>query len=419
MDALLILGGLLLILAGLVWLVMLAFSTSLLWGWGSLLPPITLVYVLRHWRKARKALVVSALGCIPLVVGLVLMASHDAARLEAILSLRWLKEAPKAPAELNIRLHGQLNGQPFSPQYAELIDGVLTLREGEDFFARREVKIHLPRDNAGALQLDVLPADRGVLPEVEISWLLPEQDLPEARRLDKGYTLHVALQALPPNKLQGDFHLVLPPSFKTSLSGSLELFSDRLRYRDGRVDTRFDSRETLAHVVDDYLQRRFATRLVQLAELPEVTFPAQRVPLEVEARINGETQQLALVLEKATLGWRVEGDRYPALSLSGQTLAQAAAVPAKELASAAVVTSRPSLDRRLRFSLPRLQRNPGQYRNLLMRVTRASGGSVEGRFVGIDNDDSIRLAQQMGAGAGQASFSFKPDEIARIELLEP
>src|SRR5690606_23554223 len=134
MDALLILGGLLLILAGLVWLVMLAFSTSLLWGWGSLLPPITLIYVLRHWRTARKALVVSALGCIPLVVGLVLMASQDAARLEAILSLRWLKDAPKAPAELDIRLNGELNGQPFSPQYAELIDDVLTLREGEDFF---------------------------------------------------------------------------------------------------------------------------------------------------------------------------------------------------------------------------------------------------------------------------------------------
>ena len=48
MDALLILGGLLLILAGLVWLVMLAFSTSLLWGWGSLIPPVTLIYVLRH-----------------------------------------------------------------------------------------------------------------------------------------------------------------------------------------------------------------------------------------------------------------------------------------------------------------------------------------------------------------------------------
>ena len=45
MDALLIIGGLLLMLAGLVWLVMRAFATSLLWGWGSLIPPITLLYI--------------------------------------------------------------------------------------------------------------------------------------------------------------------------------------------------------------------------------------------------------------------------------------------------------------------------------------------------------------------------------------
>ncbi|WP_068830724.1 MFS transporter [Pseudomonas sp. BMS12] len=419
MDALLILGGLLLILAGLVWLVMLAFSTSLLWGWGSLLPPITLIYVLRHWRTARKALVVSALGCIPLVVGLVLMASQDAARLEAILSLRWLKDAPKAPAELDIRLNGELNGQPFSPQYAELIDDVLTLREGEDFFARREVKIRLPHGSKGAVMLDVLPADRGALPEVEISWLLPEQDLPEARRLDKGYTLHLDLQVLPPNKLQGDFHLVMPPSFKTSLSGRLELFSDRLRYRDGRVDTRFDSRETLASVVEDYLQRRFSTRLVQLAELPEMTFPAQRLALDIEARINGELQRVPVVLEKDAAGWRVAGDRYPALHLSARTEPQVASSQPAVATPVAPEVTRPTLDRRLRFSLPRLQRNPSQYRNLLMRVSRASGGTVEGRFVGIDSDDSIRLSQQMGGGAGQASFSFKPEEIGRIELLEP
>lgn len=415
MDALLILGGLLLMLAGLVWLVMLAFSTSLLWGWGSLIPPLTLVYVLRHWRTARKAVVLLALGCIPLVVGLVLMASQDAARLEAILSLRWLKEPPKTPAELEIRLHGELNGQPFSPQYAELVDGVLSLREGEDFFARREVKIRLPQAQKAPVQLDVLPADEGQLPEVEISWLLPEQDLPEARRLSKGYTLHLDLQALPPNKLQGDFHLVLPPSFKTSLSGRLELFADRLRYKDGRLDTQFDSRETLAKVIEDHLQRRFATRLVQLAELPEVSFPASRLPLTVQARINGSEQSLELVLEKGARGWQVQGDNFPAL------VERRVAEPAKPAAEAETVAepTRPSLDRRQRFSLARLQRNPEQYRSLSMRVSKAGGGTVEGRFVGLDGDGSIRLSQQLGGGGGQASFSFKPDEIGRIELLEP
>jgi hypothetical protein len=88
MSALLILGGLLLILAGLVWLVTRAFGTSLLWGWASLLPPLTLLYVLRHWRTARQAVGLSALGLIPLIVGLTLLASQDSQRLAAILSLQ-------------------------------------------------------------------------------------------------------------------------------------------------------------------------------------------------------------------------------------------------------------------------------------------------------------------------------------------
>ena len=56
MDALLILAGLLLILIGLVLLVMRGFATSLLWGWACLLPPLTLLFIVRHWRRAKQAL---------------------------------------------------------------------------------------------------------------------------------------------------------------------------------------------------------------------------------------------------------------------------------------------------------------------------------------------------------------------------
>ena len=312
MDALLILGGLLLILAGLVWLVMRAFATGLLWGWASFLPPFTLLYVLRHWRSARPALALASLGIIPLVVGLTLLASHDAQRLEAIFSLKWLQPEVQAPAELAIVLSGQLNGRPFSPQQAELIDGVLSLREGQDFFAQSELVIRLPSVASGPVRFDVLPADEGILPEVEISWLLPEQELPEARRLSRGYTLHLDLQPVPPNKLAGDFHLVLPPQFKTTLSGKLELFRNGLRYQGDKVDRQFDSVDTVSHVIQDYLERRFATRRVELLPIGNLNFPLQRVDLNVQARINGELQQLPILLQKQDKrGWQVAADSFP------------------------------------------------------------------------------------------------------------
>jgi len=422
MDALLILGGLLLNLAGLVWLVMLAFGTSLLWGLGSLLPPLTLVYVLRHWRVARKAVVLCALGFIPLVVGLTLLASHDAHRLEAILRLDWLRPETQIPAELAIQLRGELNGQPFSPQQGELIDGTLSLREGQDFFARREISIRLPQPVSGALRLDVLPQDRGKLPEVEVSWLLPEQELPEARRLSHGYTLHLDLEPLAPNKLIGDFHLVLPPQFKTTLSGKVELYSDRLRYRDGKVDTHFDSADTLAYVIEDYLQRRFATRTVQLAKLPAFTMSANSLELDVEARINGQQRRLPLQLSKSTeRGWAVHDDHFPPLSVelprakASTDQVDATGIPSP--ASAEPRISKP-VDRRLRFSLERLQNNPNHYQNLSMRVVTERGSMAEGRFAGINADGRILIRRNL-TGAGEASFSLRPSEISQIELLEP
>jgi hypothetical protein len=415
MDALLILGGLLLILAGVVWLVMRAFSTSLLWGWASFLPPFTLFYVLRHWRSARPALALASLGVIPLVVGLTLLASHDAQRLEAILSLKWLKPEVQAPSELAIELRGELNGRPFAPQQAELLDGVLSLREGQDFFAQSELLIRLPKVPEGPLRVDVLPSDKGVLPEVEISWLLPEQELPEARRLSRGYTLHLDLQPVAPNKMAGDFHLVLPPKFKTTLSGKLELFRNGLRYQGGNVDRQFDSVDTVTHVIQDYLERRFATSQVQLKPIGSLNFPLQSIDLNVQAQINGELQQLPIMLEKLdTRGWQVTADSFPPLPSAiappvAQTTPAVAVIPER--------VSRP-LDRRVRFSLEGLLRSPSRYQNLSMRVITERGNTAEGRFQGIDQDGRIILRQRM-SGPGEVTYTLLPEEVTRIELLEP
>lgn len=413
MDSLLILGGLLLILAGLVWLVMRAFGTSLLWGWASLLPPLTLGYLFRHWKSAKQPIGLCALGVIPLVVGLTMLASQDNQRLVEIISLKWLKPEASAPAALNFALHGELNGQPFNPQQGELLDGVLTLREGQDFFARREVLIRLPQPVSGAVNIDVLPEDTGRLPEIEINWLLPEQELPEARRVRHGYTLHLALTPLAPNKLEGDFHLVLPPQFKTTLSGKVELFSNGLRYVDGKIDRSVDSRDTLAFIIEDYLQRRFITRVVQLSPMPMVAFSSSTIDLVVEARINGELQQVPLQLVKsANAGWTVKGDRYPKLAKDLQTPASA---PQKAVVPEVATRQ---LDRRQRFSLQGLLRSPERYYGLAMHAVTERGSQVEGRFRAIDNEGRIVL-RQIRNGAGEASFTLDPTQIKTIELLEP
>ncbi|EQL41214.1 MFS transporter [Pseudomonas aeruginosa VRFPA03] len=355
MDALLILGGLLLMVAGYIWVIVLAFGTGLLWGYGSLFPPVALAYIGVHWRTARKGVGLAALGCIPLVVGLALLASHDAARLEAILSLRWLKPEARPPAELAIALSGEFNGKPFAPQSGELIGGVLSLRQGHDFYAQRELQIRLPAQPLGALRLDVLPEDGGALPEVELSWLQPEQDLPEARRLLRGYTLHLDLRPKAPNRLEGEFHLSLPSDYRTTLSGHVELYTDRLRYRHGKVDLGYDSDDTLALVLRDYLQRRFASRDVSLVRAPS---------------------------------WRAAS--------------HARALPAPGNAT---------------LDLELVQVEPQRYSQRLVKATTVRGRIAEGRFTGLDSEGRLVIRREM-PGAGEASYLLRPAEIARLELLE-
>jgi len=411
MDTLLILLGLLLILAGYVWLIARAFERSLFWGLASLLPPLALLFALINWRHARSAVALGGLGCIPLVVGLTMLANQDSARLEAILRLEWLKPEPAAKPELAIDLRGELNGQPFVPEQAEFIDGVLSLREGQDFYAHREIQVRLAAPLSGPLRLDVLPDDKGRLPEIEVSWLAPGEELPEAVRLQRGYSLHLDLRPKAPNRMEGVFHLVLPAEMQTTLSGTIEVFTDRLRYRDGAVDNRFDSRDTLRYVLQDYLQRRFARRDVAILHMP--TLDPQRVsqvvPLTVE--FAGETQDLQVTLEKdPARGWGVRGDRFARLKVAS-AMAPPAPVPAPVKASAPVQAAPESG----RLDLERLLAAPQRYVNRSMRVTTERGRTAEGVFVGLNADGRVVIRRVID-GPGEASYTLRPSEITDIEL---
>lgn len=412
MDALLILGGLLLILVGLVLLVMRGFATGLLWGWACLLPPLTLLFIVAHWRRARQPLGCCALGMIPLIVGLAVMAGQDPQRLEAIIGLQWLQPEQQAPGELNIQLHGQLNGEPFAPQEAEIIDGVLSLREGQDFFARRELSIRGLPTSADGLRLDVLPDDPGQLPEIELSWLLPDQDLPEARQLKGGYTLHLDLRPEEPNRLVGEFHLVLPAQFRTTLTGKVELFRNGLRYQQGKVDRTVDSRDTLAYLITDYLQRRFASRDAQLAPLPLHDMSSGSLTLDVQARVGGQEQRVPVRLSKhPQLGWRVDDDHFPALPETYESAPNAAAAKPMVTPPPAQPEARPEL------TLARLIAEPQRYVNQPMRLFSEKGSAVQGQFAGIDEQGQLVLRQRLN-GSGEARFTIAPADVVHVERID-
>jgi hypothetical protein len=414
MEAVLILGGLLLLLYALVWLLGLAFAQGPLWGWASLLlPPVLLLFALRFWRKSRNAVLLAGLACVPVIAGLTQLAAEDSERLRAIVSLDWLQPAAKARSGMNIELTGTFAGRSFAPQSGELVDGVLTLREVRDFYALQELRIRLPQQPVGGLRLDVLPQDSGALPQIELSWLLPEQELPEARRISAGYSLHLDLQPLAPNKLSGAFHLILPARYQTALSGTLEVYTDQLRYRNGKLDARHDSTQTLEKVISNYLQRRFGSTAVELNALPPQNFAREQIDVLIQARVQGVEQQLPLrLLKRDPSGWAVEGDNYPPLESRPAAVQSVAQEPAQTAPREA------RRDRRTDFSLQRLLDQPQRYQNLMLRLRSERGSLREGRFGGLDADGRLLIKTSMAA-VGEASFTVRPEEISEIWLLEP
>ncbi|GAB3383130.1 MFS transporter [Azotobacter armeniacus] len=413
MDALLILGGLLLILGGLAWLIMRAFSVSLFWGLGSLLPPMNLIFVLLKWRKASSPVTLAALGFIPLVIGFAMLANRDSEQLDAILRLSWLRaEVQQVPA-LGIQLRGELNGRSFTPQEGELIGGVLTLRERRGGLVERELRIHLSHTSPGPLRINILPEDHGQLPLMEINWSVPNLIQPKTQHLAQGYTLHLDLEPKAPNLLVGDFHLVLPERFRTSLSGWVELSTNELHYRNGKADAHFDSEDALAYVIKDYLARLFETDAVQLHKFSHNSLPARHLEVEVDAFIDDKARHLLVNMTKDGLrGWRVEGDRFPQLPVS---IDKPIATADAELHSDS--TLKP-VDRRQGFSLQRLQLRPAEYQQLRMRIVTMQGGTADGLFTGVDEKGYLILQRHLG-GRGTASYMLSPRNIQSIELLEP
>jgi hypothetical protein len=421
MAALLILGGFLLIGLGLLWLIVIAFKVSLLWGFGSFFPPIMLLFIVRCWSVARKAVMFTALGVVPLTAGVTQLASEDASKIDALLSLSWLQPTVEdTHAKMRFDLHGELYGQSFQPHYGELIDGVLVLREGRDFFAQRELRITLPRNLASQamkrLRLDVLPQDIDDLPEIEIMWLQAGQALPEARRINRGYTLHLDLFGQPPNTLQGDFHLVLPPHFKTSVSGDVLLLTDRLQYIAGKVNRQYDAISTLEYVIEDYLQRRFAVDSVRIEPLETPLPLVSPIDIAVTADVSGQQRTaFARLIKDTKVGWVVAGDQYPEYVAPSQSSASTAN---EERAIPMSLNAQNRNDRRIGFTLQRLLLNPAQYQNVQVQVQTTQGNQVVGRFMGLDTENALIIEREVKA-PGRVSFTLLANEISQITLLEP
>ncbi len=224
MEALLIVAGVILTVLGWLWLWLRIAQIHWLLALASAVPPLALLSGLYNWRQTVLPLLTLGAGFAVLGGGLWQLGQAQPEQLERLLRGQWSDELLlSGDAD---RLQGQLQGQAFVAEQALFRRGVLTLRQGRDFIASKEIRLDLSSHGPALLgerfALDILPTDSGSLPMVEVLWQDVQAAQPQARRIARGYTLRLQLLRLD-GDLQGQLYLSLPSRLATTVSGNFHV----------------------------------------------------------------------------------------------------------------------------------------------------------------------------------------------------
>lgn len=154
---------------------------------------------------------------------------------------------------------GSMQGAPFTPDYAAIEGGVLTLQQGDEPLAT-EVTIFLftqpwevpagasfkivPRPLAG-----LFPEPQGAptpnVPHVRVHWRESGQHARRSRDFSEGYTLTLELGQERDGKLPGKIYLGLPDDDKSFVAGTFDAQIKGFRMKNGEPDLSADAIDTL------------------------------------------------------------------------------------------------------------------------------------------------------------------------------
>ena len=127
------------------------------------------------------------------------------------------------------QVSGSIHGQGFTPDKAELDNGILTLREGKDFFPDRSVKVFLflAEDETVVGKTYRIAAQQGFgVPHVRIQWKKEGSTFGESETFMNEYAMALAFGKSQGGQLPGKIYLSVPDKSKSVIAGafSVEIF---------------------------------------------------------------------------------------------------------------------------------------------------------------------------------------------------
>jgi hypothetical protein len=128
-------------------------------------------------------------------------------------------QIPDAP------LSGKIHGQEFKPDKVEIDNGMIRIREGEEFFADRELVLFTFLDDGKLLEapsIEVGPKQEfaSFAPHIHKAWTPQGKSFPETQIYTDGYAMKLELDRPQGRKLAGRLKVCLPDDERTYVAGT-------------------------------------------------------------------------------------------------------------------------------------------------------------------------------------------------------
>jgi len=401
MAAILILAGLLIFLLSWLWLVWRAFVFKPYWGLAVIFPPLLIVFILLHGRQVMLPLVTLIISVGVVLTGGYQLANEQPEQWQKVMAWQWFSVEKKQFVTQDGQIEGSIFGQRFLAHSAELDKNVLYLRENtnDDFAAQIKISLLSVPDlqQKNGLFVDVLPDDRLPVPKIEVFWYDYERGQRLVKQINSDYTLRIALNSQPPNKLVGEFYLALATSQNTHIAGEMDVTSDKLRYLGMQVDLSYDHVQTIDYLLQSHSRAELEQQ--DLVFKRTTALDVFSVPLSVSGQVQfaGKSFPVQFTLTKDQ-HWQVVDSSLAAIARQLVTRDSEGNVPEEA------------------FSLTRLLANFNRYLNQEMQVKTINGHNFSGYLQGQNAEGGLVFKGGMHKGGG-VTFQLQPDEIEEITLL--
>lgn len=118
--------------------------------------------------------------------------------------------------------YGMIHGQIFQLEDAILDNGILTLRQGKNFFANREIKIFTFKSSNESLygaHFEATIDKKSGVPHVHMSWMEKGKSLPKIKIYSGGYAMVLKFGQRQGNVLPGAIYICLPDEWHSYVAG--------------------------------------------------------------------------------------------------------------------------------------------------------------------------------------------------------